>query len=223
VRQRTCSGITAVRRSQFGHPEVAATHRDGDKPGKIFPSQFPRSAELRHSKTARKGRQLGGEEGQYQGQGQEQGQGQGQGQGRLEHPSSITYRPPSTFFPKRDERFSVDEREKMSLVSAYCLFFVEGGSGKAGRNLAYSSRAATAATSGIHPSHQVMASLISVNRIWAAAERRLRQTMDKTGRSMKEWRVAILLMMETSPSKPSHQVMESWRQDGATATRPAGP
>jgi hypothetical protein len=34
-RHTTCKGITAVRRSQFGHPEVAAKHRDGDKPGKI--------------------------------------------------------------------------------------------------------------------------------------------------------------------------------------------
>jgi hypothetical protein len=30
----TCKGFTAVRRSRNGHPEVARTHRDGDKPGK---------------------------------------------------------------------------------------------------------------------------------------------------------------------------------------------
>jgi hypothetical protein len=34
----TCNGFTAVRRSRFGHLEVATTHRDGDKPGKIFPA-----------------------------------------------------------------------------------------------------------------------------------------------------------------------------------------
>jgi hypothetical protein len=28
----TCEGLTAVRWSQFGHPEIAMTHRDGDKP-----------------------------------------------------------------------------------------------------------------------------------------------------------------------------------------------
>jgi hypothetical protein len=31
----TCEGFIAVRRSGFGHSEVATTHRDGDKPGKI--------------------------------------------------------------------------------------------------------------------------------------------------------------------------------------------
>jgi hypothetical protein len=129
----TCSGITAVRRSQFGHPEVAATHRDRDKPGKIFSSQFPGSAKLRHSQTARKGRQLGGEESQDQGQ----GHGQGQGQGRLERPSSPTYRPS---FPSGMRGFCGNERkkccvERQSFVSAYCLFFVGGGLGKAGKIL----------------------------------------------------------------------------------------
>jgi hypothetical protein len=31
----TCEGFTAVRRSRFGHSEVATTHRDGDKPVKL--------------------------------------------------------------------------------------------------------------------------------------------------------------------------------------------
>jgi hypothetical protein len=76
-----------------------------------------------------------------------------------------------SFFPKRDGRFSGDER-KIN-VSAYCLFLVGGGLGKAGKNLAYSSRAETAATSGIHPSiHPSKSSShgeCSVNIIWAAA------------------------------------------------------
>jgi hypothetical protein len=43
----TCKGFTAVRRSRNGHPEVSRTHRDGDKPGKIFPGLVtsPRSAQ----------------------------------------------------------------------------------------------------------------------------------------------------------------------------------
>jgi hypothetical protein len=34
-----------VRRSLFGHQEIAAKHRDGDKPGKIFPSQISTECE----------------------------------------------------------------------------------------------------------------------------------------------------------------------------------
>jgi hypothetical protein len=48
--------------------------------------------------------------------------------------------------------------EQESLVTAYCSFFVGGGLGKARKNLAYFSLAATAAVS-IHPSIQVMSSL----------------------------------------------------------------
>jgi hypothetical protein len=99
---RICSGITAVRGSQLGRLEVATTHRDGDKPEKIFPASFQGvqgNDKWPHSQTARKGRHLGGEECQDQGQGQVQGQGQGQGwQG---HPSSPRPRidpPSSTFF-----------------------------------------------------------------------------------------------------------------------------
>jgi hypothetical protein len=49
-----------------------------------------------------------------------------------------------------------DERKKCCaerecLVTAYCSFFVGGGLGKAGKNPAYFSLAATAATSNIHP------------------------------------------------------------------------
>jgi hypothetical protein len=32
----TCTGFTAVRRSQIGQPEVSTTHRDGDKTGIFF-------------------------------------------------------------------------------------------------------------------------------------------------------------------------------------------
>jgi hypothetical protein len=42
----TCRGITAVRPSRFGHPEVATKHRDGgDKPGIFFPSQISTECE----------------------------------------------------------------------------------------------------------------------------------------------------------------------------------
>jgi hypothetical protein len=32
----TCKGFTAVRRSRFGHSDVATMHSDGDNPGKFF-------------------------------------------------------------------------------------------------------------------------------------------------------------------------------------------
>jgi hypothetical protein len=42
----TCTGFTAVRRSQIGQPEVSTTHRNGDEPGNFFPGldTSPRSA-----------------------------------------------------------------------------------------------------------------------------------------------------------------------------------
>jgi hypothetical protein len=57
----TCKGFTAVRRSRFGHSEVATTHRDGDK----FSRLGNISTECKNcdtSQAARKGRQLGGED-----------------------------------------------------------------------------------------------------------------------------------------------------------------
>jgi hypothetical protein len=59
----TCTGFTAVRQSQIGHPEVSTTHRDGDKPGIFFPRLGHISTECKNtSQTAQPRRQLGGED-----------------------------------------------------------------------------------------------------------------------------------------------------------------
>jgi hypothetical protein len=84
-------------------------------------------------------------------------------------------------------------------------------------NLAYSLLAATAAT----PIHQVMAIELAV---WTAIVRRLQlrlrgRKMDKTGRSMNERRVAVLLMMETSTETQTCSVNSIWDAAATLTTR----
>jgi hypothetical protein len=58
----TGKGLTAVRRSRNGHPEVARTHRGGDKPGKKFPAWNISTECENTSQTAPPRRQLAGED-----------------------------------------------------------------------------------------------------------------------------------------------------------------